>query len=128
MSTPQGQRLQEEWLQAQRRDADRALAARDPRIPALNWVLDDELLSGLLGESVQIIRTRYKPHTSALVAFRRAGYGSYGNGSYPSGAGSYGWALTTTPEHVGKLQQRADSSQKRDGGIRLVQPDRPHGD
>ena len=77
MSTaPQGQRLQGQWLQAQRRDADRALAARDARIPGLNWVLDDELLSELLGESVQIIRTRYKPHTSALVAFRRAGYGA----------------------------------------------------
>jgi hypothetical protein len=128
MSTPQGQRLQGQWLQAKRRDADRALAARDPRIPGLNWVLDDELLSELLGESVQIIRTRYKPHTSALVAFRRAGSGSYGNGSDGNGAGTYGWALTTSPEHIEKLQQRADSSQKRGGGIRLVQPDRPHGD
>ena len=118
MSTPQGQRLQ-----AQRRDADRALAARDAQVPGLNWVLDDELLSELLGESVQIVRTRYKPHTSALVAFRRAGNGSYASGSYASGAGSYGWALTTTPEHVGKLQQRADSSQQRGGGIRLIQPD-----
>ena len=127
MSTPQGQRLQGQWLQAQRRDADRALAARDPRIPGLNWVLDDELLSELLGESVQIIRTRYKPHTSALVAFRRAGYGA-GSGSDGSGAGSYGWALTTTPEHVGKLQQRADSSQQRGGGIRLIQPDHLHPD
>lgn len=114
----QGERLQGQWLQAQRREADRALAAFDARIPGLNWVLDDELLSELLGENVRIIRTRYKPHTSALVAFRRAGYG----------AGSYGWALTTTPEHVGNLQRRADSSQKRGGGIRLVQPDRPHGD
>ena len=128
MSTPQGQRLQGQWLQPKRRDADRALAARDPRIPGLNWVLDDELLSELLGESVQIIRTRYKPHTSALVAFRRAGSGSYGSGSDGNGAGTYGWALTTSPEHIEKLQQRADSSQKRGGGIRLVQPDRPHGD
>ena len=84
--------LQGQGLQAQRREADRALAARDPRIPGLNWVLDDELLSELLGESVRITRTRYKPHTSALVAFRRAG----------NGAGSYGWASTTTPEHVGE--------------------------
>ena len=91
MSTPQGQRLQGQWLQAQRRDADRALAARDARVPGLNWVLDDELLSELLGESVQIVRTRYKPHTSALVAFRRAGSGSYGCGSSAGGAGSYGW-------------------------------------
>jgi len=128
VSTPQGQRLQGQWLQAQRRDADRALAARDARIPGLNWVLDDELLSELLGESVQIIRTRYKPHTSALVAFRRAGNGSYASGSYASGAGSYGWALTTTPEHVGKLQQRADSSQQRGGGIRLIQPAHLHPD
>src|SRR6476620_10494279 len=110
MSTPQGQRLQGQWLQAKRRYADRALAARDPRIPGLNWVLDDELLSELLGESVRIIRTRYKPHSSALVAFRRAGYG----------AGSYGWASTAPPEHVEKLQRRAERSQKRGGGIRLV--------
>jgi hypothetical protein len=123
MSAPQGkwlegQRLQGQWPQAQRRDADRALAARDARIPGLNWVLDDELLSELLGESVRITRTRYKPHTSALVAFRRNG----------SGPGSYGWASTTTPEHVGTLQRRADSSQKRGGGLRLVRPGHPHGD
>ena len=105
-------------LQAQRREADRALAARDARIPGLNWVLDDGLLSELLGESVRITRTRYKPHTSALVAFRRAG----------DGAGSYGWASTTAPEHAGKLQRRADSSHKRDGGIRLLQPDGLHAD
>lgn len=105
-------------LQAQRREADRALAARDPWIPGLNWVLDDELLSELLGESVRVTRTRYKPHTSALVAFRRAG----------SGAGSYGWASTTSPEHVEKLRRRADSSQKHGGGIRLLQPGRPHAD
>jgi len=127
MSTPQGQRLQGQWLQAKRRDADRALAARDPRIPGLNWVLDDELLSELLGESVQIVRTRYKPHTSALVAFRRAGYGA-GSGSDRSGAGSYGWASTTAPEHVGNLQRRADYSQQRGGGIRLIQPDHFHPD
>jgi hypothetical protein len=105
-------------LQAQRREADRALAARDARIPGLNWVLDDELLSELLGEGVRITRTRYKPHTSALVAFRRPG----------NGAGSYGWASTTAPEHVEKLQRRSDSSQQRGGGIRLVQPDHPHAD
>ncbi|MDF9752515.1 aminoglycoside phosphotransferase family protein [Arthrobacter sp. ES3-54] len=105
-------------LQAQRREADRALAARDARIPGLNWVLDDGLLSELLGESVRITRTRYKPHTSALVAFRRAG----------DGAGSYGWASTTAPEHAGKLQRRADSSRKRGGGIRLLQPDDLHAD
>jgi hypothetical protein len=37
----QGQRLQGKRLQPQRHDADRALAARDARIPALNWVLHD---------------------------------------------------------------------------------------
>ena len=105
-------------LQAQRREADRAVAARDARIPGLNWVLDDELLSELLGESVRITRTRYKPHTSALVAFRRAG----------DGAGSYGWASTTTEEHVEKLQRRADSSRKRGGSIRLFQPNNLHAD
>ena len=128
MSTaPQGQRLQGPrlpgWLQGrglqpQRREADRALAARDPRIPGLNWVLDDELLSELLGESVRITRTRYKPHSSALVVFRRAG----------NGAGSYGWASTTAAEHAGKLQRRADSSQQRGGGIRLIRPDQLHPD
>jgi hypothetical protein len=104
-------------LQAQRRDADRALAVRDIRIPGPNWVLDNELLSELLGESVRITRTRYKPHTSAIVTFRRAG----------NRAGSYGWASTTTPGFVEKLQRQADNSQKR-GGARLVQPDDLHAD
>jgi Phosphotransferase enzyme family len=106
--------LQGQWLQAQRREADRALAARDTRIPALNWVLDDEMLSGLLGERVRITRTRYKPGTSVLVAFRR------GDGD---GAESFGWASTTTAEHAGKLHRRAASSRGHGGGIRLVQPD-----
>jgi hypothetical protein len=35
-------------LQAQRREADRALAVSAFRIQGLNWVLDDELLSELL--------------------------------------------------------------------------------
>ena len=119
MSTaPQGQWLQGQWLQAQRREADRALAARDARIPGLNWLLDDELLSELLGESVRITRVRYKPHTAALVAFRRTG----------NGAGIYGWASTTTPDHVEKLRRRADSSKKRGSGIRLVHPDYLHAD
>ncbi|BCW72998.1 aminoglycoside phosphotransferase family protein [Arthrobacter sp. NicSoilB8] len=114
--------LQGVWLRAQRREADRALAARDARIPGLNWVLDDDLLSGLLGESVRITRTRYKPHTSAVVAFRRGGNWTI------DGAGSYGWASTTAPEHVGKLQRRADSSREHGGGVRLVRPDDRHAD
>lgn len=100
-------------LHGPRREADSALAARDPRIPALNWVLDDELLSELLGENIRITRTRYKPGTSVLVAFRR------GSGD---GAETFGWASTTTAEHVVKLQRRAAGSHGT-GGIRLVQPD-----
>jgi hypothetical protein len=111
-STLQGQRLP-----AQRGEADRALAARDSRIPALNWVLDDELLSELLGVRVRITRTRYKPGTSVLVAFRHGG----GDGN---AADTYGWASTTATEHVVKLQRRAASSQGHGGGrIRLLQPD-----
>lgn len=105
--------LQGEWLQAQRREADRALAARDIRIPALNWLLDDELLSELIGEHVRITRTRYKPGTSVLVAFRRGG---------GDGAETFGWASTTAAEHAGKLHRRAASSRDHGGGIRLVQP------
>jgi hypothetical protein len=40
-SVLQGQWLQGRRLQAQRHDADRALAVRDARIPGLNWVLHD---------------------------------------------------------------------------------------
>lgn len=115
MSTAlQGQNQQGQW-QAQRREADRALAARDTRIPALNWVLDDELLSELIGERVRITRTRYKPGTSVLVVFRRGGDGD--------GAETFGWATTTTAEHAGKLHRRAASSRGHGGGIRLVQPE-----
>lgn len=105
--------LQGQRLQAQRREADLALAARERRIPALNWVLDDELLSGLVGERVSITRTRYKPGTSVLVAFRRGG---------GDGAETFGWASTTTAEHAVKLHRRAASSQDHGGGIRLIHP------
>ncbi|MGY2744910.1 phosphotransferase family protein [Pseudarthrobacter sp. O4] len=113
-SALQGQGQEGQGLQAQRREADRALAARDTRIPALNWVLDDELLSELLGEQVRITRTRYKPGTSVLVAFRRSG---------GDGAETFGWASTTAAEHAGKLHRRAASTRGHGGGIRLVQPD-----
>jgi aminoglycoside phosphotransferase (APT) family kinase protein len=103
-----------QWLQAQRREADRALAARDTRIPALTWVLDDELLSELIGERVRITRTRYKPGMSVLVAFRR------GDGDE---AETFGWASTITAEHAGKLHRRAASSRRHGGGIRLIHPD-----
>jgi hypothetical protein len=53
-----GHRLQGQPLRAQRRDADRTLADRDGWIPALNWILDVELLSELTDERVHITRTR----------------------------------------------------------------------
>ena len=56
MSTaPQGQWPQGSWLQAQRREADHAPAVRDIRVPGLNWVLDDELPSGILGRALELI-------------------------------------------------------------------------
>jgi hypothetical protein len=99
----------------ERQEADRALAARDTRIPALVWLLDDELLSALIGESVHIARTRYKAQTSALIAFRRGG----------SGPDRYGWALTMskTADVGAKLQRRAQRSDTYGGGIRLFRPD-----
>jgi hypothetical protein len=97
------------------RNADLALARRDGALPCLAAVLDDERLSELVGEQIHITRVRYKPHTSALAAFRRAG----------NGKEDYGWALTTAPADSGKLYGRARSSESRGGGIRLLRPD-PH--
>lgn len=105
-------------LLAQRREADRALAARDTRIPALNCVLDDDLLSSLLGETVRVTRVRYKPQTSALVAFRRD----------RNGADWYGWAMTRAPELGAKLQRRKGRSNTYGGSIRLLHPDSLHTD
>ncbi|WP_427015714.1 phosphotransferase family protein [Pseudarthrobacter sp. P1] len=101
-------------LLAQRRQADQALAARDPRISALGSVLDDDRLSALLGEAVRITRVRYKPGTSVLVAFCQAG------------PGGYGWASTRAAGVGAKLQHRAQRSERYGGGIRLFQPEPRH--
>ncbi|QDY89995.1 aminoglycoside phosphotransferase family protein [Arthrobacter sp. UKPF54-2] len=98
------------------RTADLLLAGRDQRLPGLAVVLDDDLLSGLLGEPVRITRVRYKPGTSALVAFRR-----------PAGsAEEYGWALTTA--HNVKLSGRARKSEQHGGSLRLLPAAPPHAD
>lgn len=93
------------------RDADHSLARRDDALPCLAAVLDDDRLSELLGESVHITRVRYKPRTSALVAFCRTRCGKE----------DYGWALTTAGNT--KLSGRAQKSARRGGGLRLIRPD-----
>ncbi len=100
---------------ARRAHADRELAARDPQLAALSYVLDDHRLSELLAESVHITRVRYKPATSALVAFRRDG----------GGPDAYGWAMTMAaePSLAAKLRHRAYRSARHGGGIRLLCPD-----
>ncbi len=103
------------------RDADHALARRDGALPCLEVLLDDDLLSAELGEAVHITRVRYKPGTSALAAFvrtRGAADGGWADGA--GGAADYGWALTTAGNV--KLLGRAESSDKRGGGVRLVRP------
>jgi hypothetical protein len=95
------------------READLALARHDGALPCLSAVLDDDRLSELVGEQIHITRVRYKPRTSVLVGFCRAG----------SGREDYGWALTMATAGNGKLYGRARSSEKRGGGIRIVRPD-----
>lgn len=97
------------WL----RDDDRALAARDDLLPCLATVLDDDRLSELAGEQLRITRVRYKPRTSALVAFVRTS----------NGKDDFGWALTRTPDGNDKLYHRARDSATHGGGMRLFQPD-----
>ena len=114
----------------QRSEADRALAARDPRLTGLPFVLDDGLLSGLLGEPVRVTRVRYKPGTSALVAFRRDvegtdGEGTDGDGDVADGTAGYGWAMIMAhkPALAAKLQRRVDRTRRDGGVIRLLHPD-----
>lgn len=98
------------------RVADVSLAGRDDRLPCLAVVLDDDLLSEVLAEPVSITRVRYKPGTSALVAFRRT----------LDGTAEYGWALTTRGNV--KLDGRARKSERRGGGLRLLRAPPPHTD
>jgi hypothetical protein len=95
-------------IRTQWRDADVALAGRDAELPCLAAMLDDDHLSELVGEALQVTRVRYKPHTSLLVAFLRTG----------AGGDSYGWALSTA-RNV-KLEGRARSSARNGGGVRLI--------
>jgi Ser/Thr protein kinase RdoA (MazF antagonist) len=94
------------------RDADLSLACRDEALPCLADVLDDDRLSGLLGESIHVTRVRYKPHTSALVAFC----------STRNGKEDYGWALTRSRTGFAGLAERERASKARGGGIRLIRP------
>ncbi|MCB5275630.1 hypothetical protein BJG92_03181 [Arthrobacter sp. SO5] len=111
------------------RDADHALAGRDLALPCLAVLLDDERLSELVGEAVRITRVRYKPATSALVAFLRTREGPQeGPGEGPRqgpeiGAQDYGWALTTAGNV--KVHGRAESSDKHGGGVVLLTPAGP---
>jgi hypothetical protein len=95
-------------IRTQLNDADLALAGRDGQLPCLAAMLDDDHLSELVGEAVQVTRVRYKPHTSLLVAFLRTG----------KGGDIYGWALSTAGNV--KLEGRARSSARNDGGLRLI--------
>lgn len=95
------------------RHADLSLAKRDHALPCLADVLDDDRLSGLVGERVRVTRVRYKPHTSALVAFCRS----------RDGREDYSWAFTRAPEGVAKLCEREKASRSSGGGIRLFRPD-----
>ncbi|MHA7222955.1 phosphotransferase family protein [Arthrobacter sp. RHLT1-20] len=100
-------------LQTRPHDADLALAARDDALPCLATVLDDDRLSELAGEQLRITRVRYKPRTSALVAFVRT----------RNGHEDFGWALTRTPDGNVKLYGRAHESATHGGGMRLFRPD-----
>ncbi|MEC5179607.1 phosphotransferase family protein [Arthrobacter sp. CG_A4] len=99
--------------QTRPRDADLALAARDDALPCLATVLDDDRLSGLAGEQLRVTRVRYKPRTSALVAFVRT----------RNGHEDFGWALTRAPDGNVKLYGRAHNSATHGGGMRLFLPD-----
>jgi hypothetical protein len=101
-------------LRTQWRDADLALAGRDAELPFLAAMLDDDALSELVGEALNVTRVRYKPHTSLLVAFLRTG----------KGGDSYGWALSTASNV--KLEGRGRSSARSGGGVRLIRLPLPH--
>ncbi|MGO4806969.1 phosphotransferase family protein [Arthrobacter sp. 2MCAF15] len=109
-------------------DADLALAARDEALPCLAHLLDDDILSELVGEPLHITRVRYKPRTSVLVAFRRSGTGRAGTAdprTAEDGTAGYGWALST--KNNVKLNGRARSAARRGGpGVQLIRPLMPH--
>lgn len=90
---------------------DRSLAGRDPALPGLPYLLDNQRLSDLLGEPVHVTRVRYKPHTSLLVAFRRTRNGSF----------DYGWAMTRAA--AGKLLRCEEASRLRGADVRILHPD-----
>lgn len=98
------------------RDAEFSLGRRDESLPCLPVVLDDGRLSEVLGEPVRVTRVRYKPGTSALVAFCRT----------RDGKEEYGWALTTAGNV--KLHRRAQKSALQGGGVLLVSPSRRQSD
>jgi hypothetical protein len=95
------------------READSALAGRDGQLPALACVLDDDRLSAVLGRPVQVTRVRYKPQTSALVAFREQHGGGW----------RYGWAMTEAAHGFPKLQKRVKRSDRCGGTVRLFHMD-----
>ena len=77
--------------------ADRALIARDPHVPGLPLLLDDEALGDWLGAPVRRRYVRYKPGTGCVlgldVAGRRAFVVAYAHG----GAGKLGKAVDRSP-------------------------------
>ncbi len=100
------------------READGLLAARDPMMPALADVLDNDRLSAMLGSAVTLTRVRYKPDTSLLVAFRGQG----------SGMKSYGWAMTRARHSVSQLRATVGRVSEAEDGPRIVLADRSNED
>ncbi|MDQ6751956.1 MAG: aminoglycoside phosphotransferase family protein [Actinomycetota bacterium] len=92
------------------RVADGLLAARDPMMPALAAVLDNDRLSAMLGSHVEVTRVRYKPDTSLLVAFRGPG----------SGMTSYGWAMTRARHSASQLRATVARVSEAQDGPRIV--------
>lgn len=100
------------------READGLLAARDPMMPALAAVLDNDRLSAMLGSHVEVTRVRYKPDTSLLVAFRGQG----------SGTNSYGWAMTRARNSVSQLRATVGRVSEAQDGPRIVCAERNNED
>src|SRR5690606_18741563 len=65
---------------------DRGLAERERHVPDCALLLDDAALSAALGRAVRVTRLRYKPGTSAAVAWEAVG------GPGPAGVPRQGWA------------------------------------
>ncbi|WP_035780735.1 phosphotransferase family protein [Arthrobacter sp. H14] len=83
------------------KERETAVVALDPELPALDWVMDADRLSELLGKRLEPVYLRYKPGRSVLASVRDEN-------------GRFSWVAGYTPASAHKMDKTVQRSSGQD--------------